>query len=170
MQQTEKTEIRRAEVCDIPIIRSLADICFRHTYRTILSDGQMEYMMEWMYSEESLQRQMEEQGHVYFLCFYGDVPVGYVSVSPEGDDLFHLQKIYLLPDRQGSGLGRILFQTAVSHVKSVHPAPCTVELNVNRSNPAVGFYEHLGMTRARQGDFPIGNGFYMNDYIMSLKV
>ena len=49
-----------------------------------------------------------------------------------------------------------------------NPDGCRIELNVNRENPAVGFYEHIGMTRDRQGDFPIGKGFYMNDYIYVL--
>lgn len=162
--------IRKASEKDIPIIRALADVCFRHTYRTILSSDQMEYMMEWMYSERSLHEQICTQGHTYYLCFDADSPIGYVSVSRESPDLFHLQKIYILPDRQGSGVGRLLFQTAVDHVRREHPAPCTMELNVNRSNPAVTFYEHMGMTRARQGDFPIGCGYFMNDYIMSIQV
>ena len=42
--------------------------------------------------------------------------------------------------------------------------------NVNRNNKAVGFYEHMGMKKSREGDFPIGNGYYMNDYIMQLKI
>ena len=45
-----------------------------------------------------------------------------------------------------------------------------MELNVNRENPATGFYEYIGMIRDRQGDFPIGNGFYMNDYIYVLDL
>lgn len=48
--------------------------------------------------------------------------------------------------------------------------PVSVELNVNRNNQAVGFYRHLGMEILRQGDFHIGNGFYMNDYIMGLNL
>jgi len=28
----------------------------------------------------------------------------------------------------------------------------------------------MGMQKDRQGDFPIGNGFYMNDYIMAMNV
>jgi GNAT superfamily N-acetyltransferase len=45
-----------------------------------------------------------------------------------------------------------------------------IELNVNRNNPSIGFYHHLGLHILRQGDFHIGNGFYMNDYIMGLEV
>ena len=30
--------------------------------------------------------------------------------------------------------------------------------------------KHMGMHKASQGDFPIGNDYYMNDYIMTLEV
>ena len=45
-----------------------------------------------------------------------------------------------------------------------------MELNVNRSNRAKGFYERMGMRVVREGDFPIGGGFFMNDYIMGMEV
>lgn len=45
-----------------------------------------------------------------------------------------------------------------------------MELNVNRYNPALGFYQHMGMTKVREGDFPIGNGYCMNDYIMGMEI
>ena len=41
-----------------------------------------------------------------------------------------------------------------------------MELNVNRNNKALQFYQHMGMRKLREGDFPIGNGYYMNDYII----
>ena len=28
----------------------------------------------------------------------------------------------------------------------------------------------MGMRRLREGDFPIGEGYYMNDYIMGLEI
>ena len=52
----------------------------------------------------------------------------------------------------------------------IHPAPCLMELNVNRNNKALHFYEKMGMRKLREGDFPIGNGYYMNDYIMGLNI
>ena len=45
-----------------------------------------------------------------------------------------------------------------------------MELNVNRRNRALHFYERMGMCRLREGDFPIGDGYYMNDYIMGLEI
>ena len=219
--------IRKADKKDIPAIQALAGIAFRETYRTILSPGQMEYMMEMMYSEESLARQMGEERNVFFL----EDGKGYVSYRPDGrtEDgrpRFHLEKLYVLPDFQKTGLGKRLFDTVVQavrgatirqqpaeehiqqdrpssgdlarqdlqpaeeHIQQDRPsageqaprhqrqdqAPADqapgarIELNVNRNNPALGFYEHIGMRKDREGDFPIGNGYYMNDYIMALDL
>ena len=81
-----------------------------------------------------------------------------------------MQKIYVLPRFQGIGAGAFLFRHAVEYIRSVQPAPCLMELNVNRRNPALHFYERMGMRRLREGDFPIGGGYYMNDYIMGLEI
>ena len=161
--------LRRAAESDIPLIRQVAGVAFPATYREILTPAQLDYMMEWMYSEESLREQFRE-GHCFYLAFEGGDPVGYVSVEREGERLFHLQKIYVLPRCQGSGIGRRLFQRAVEHVRTNCPGPCRMELNVNRHNRALHFYEQMGMRRLREGDFPIGEGFYMNDYIMGLDL
>lgn len=149
----------------------MAEIAFRHTYKSILSPGQLDYMMDMMYSDRSLSEQMTTGGHTFLI----EDGRGYVSYrfdrkSGSGVNIFHLEKIYVLPTEQKTGLGRLLFDAVVAGVKAASEGPATIELNVNRNNPAVSFYEHLGMRRDRQGDFPIGNGFYMNDYIMALDV
>ncbi len=168
MSDTAETyTLRQAGTEDCLLIRRLAEEVFPQTYRDILSGEQISFMMEWMYSPESILRQMED-GHVYLLAYAGANPAGYASVEREGEDLFHLQKIYVLPRFQGKRCGSFLFRGILGYVEKVHPAPCRVELNVNRSNKAVHFYERMGMKKVRSGDFPIGNGFYMNDYIMAI--
>lgn len=159
---------------DIIQIQDLSDIAFRSTYKDILSAEQLEYMMDWMYSSESLHNQFE-QGHHYFIAYLDNIPVGYASLQPEGTDdgvqVFHLQKLYVLPSEQGCGLGRMLFERAAEiALESAKGQVARLELNVNRSNPAVDFYKHLGLRILRQGDFPIGGGFYMNDYIMAIDL
>ena len=163
-------DIRKATTADISTIQKLASEAFPHTYREILSSEQIEYMMDWMYSSESLLRQMEEERHIYFLAYHGEIPVGYLSIQPEGDGIFHLQKLYLLPTCQGMGWGRQLFFHAVGVIKALHPAPCRMLLNVNRRNEALHFYQKMGMTKVTEGDFAIGSGFYMNDFIMGLDL
>lgn len=162
--------IRKASVNDIPVIREMASVSFPDTYREILSSEQIDYMMEWMYSEESLYRQMMDEGHIYYLAYREGRAVAYLSIQPEGEHVFHLQKLYVLPVFQGMHLGKRLFEQAIKTIKEIHPAPCLMRLNVNRNNRALAFYEKMGMTKINEGDYPIGNGYYMNDYIMGLEI
>lgn len=81
-----------------------------------------------------------------------------------------MQKIYVLPRFQGHHLGRTLFDAAVSLVMRLHPEPCRIFLHVNRYNKAKTFYEHLGLKVTKQGDYDIGNGYFMNDYIMEKEI
>lgn len=162
--------IRKATLADIKTIRSMASIVFPATYKEILSPEQLEYMMDWMYSEESIRKQMEEEGHIYYLAYKKDLPAGYVSIQPEDEHVYHLQKIYVLPDFQGMRLGRLLFEKAIQAIKELHPNPCQMRLNVNRHNKALAFYQRMGMRKVAEGDFPIGNGYYMNDYIMGIDI
>lgn len=170
MKQPDILTIRKADTADCRLIHELAWQVFPQTYRNILTREQIDYMMEWMYSLANIRKQMTEEGHVYLLAYADLEPAGYVSVQPEGDDLYHLQKIYVLPRFQKTHCGSFLFRQAIDYIKQQHPAPCRMELNVNRYNPALGFYEHMGMRKVREGDFPIGNGYYMNDYIMGLDI
>lgn len=162
--------VRPAHKEDIKLIKEMAEVVFRASYKDILSAEQMEYMMEWMYSETNLEKQMEE-GHSFFIAEAADSgnrALGYMSIQG-----LHLQKLYVLPEAQGKGIGKALFETAVETARRNVPqngTPAFLELNVNRNNKAVGFYRRQGMKILRQGDFPIGGGFYMNDYIMGLEL
>ena len=78
-------EIKKATLEDIPLINKLAWIVFPHTYKELLSPGQIEFMMDWMYSPANLRKQMTEDGHTYFLAYKGNEPAGYLSIQPEGE-------------------------------------------------------------------------------------
>ena len=164
--------IRIASAEDIASIQSLAKTAFRKTYARILSPAQMEYMMDMMYSRGSLEKQMTAEDNRFFI----EDGRGYVSFRPDGrtEDgrpRFHLEKLYVVPEYQKTGLGRKLFETVVREAGLLAAGEgYRIELNVNRENPAVNFYEHIGMYKDRQGDFPIGEGFYMNDYIMAMDL
>lgn len=162
--------IQKASTDDIPLINEMARVVFPATYREILSQEQLDFMMDWMYSPANLHKQMEEEGHTYYIAYKDGEAAGYVSIQPESEHVFHLQKIYVLPHFQGCHLGKALFEQAIKAIKEMHPAPCEMRLNVNRYNKALQFYQHLGMEKIAEGDFHIGNGYYMNDYIMGLKI
>lgn len=160
--------IREATNKDYKLIHDLAEQVFPITYKDILTSEQNKYMMDWMYSVANIQKQIEEDGHIYFIAYENESPCGYLSIQQEDKDRFHLQKIYVLPSFQGKGYGKKLFQKAIEYIKNIHPSPCLMVLNVNRNNKALNFYQKLGMRKIDEGNFPIGNGFFMEDYIMGI--
>ena len=153
---------------DWVLISELAAPTWRAAYCDILTDMQMDYMLMMMYSEESLKRQMQD-GHIFFIILFDGSPSGFISFHAQCENLYILEKLYILPQRQGSGAGRFLVEKAEEYIRNMNPdneINILFELNVNRANKAVRFYQRLGFQIVREVDEDIGNGFYKNDYIM----
>jgi ribosomal protein S18 acetylase RimI-like enzyme len=152
---------------DIPAIQQIAHDTWPSAYGHILSQQQIDYMMELMYSIPSLQKQMEK-GHVFFIAEVNDVPVGFASVLAEGNNVYKLNKLYVSPATQKAGAGKALLYRVIEHAKAAKGQ--SIQLQVNRHNNAKDFYAKHGFTVIQEADFDIGNGFFMNDYVMELSL
>lgn len=162
--------ITKATTADCLLINSLASRIWEPTYGAILTSEQLSYMFDMMYAPANILKQMNELHHQYFIIYADGLPSGYLSIETVEKDLFNFQKIYSLPALHGSGIGRYIIEQGIEYLKSIHPGAFTIELNVNRHNQAVGFYKHIGFREHATRDYHIGNGYYMNDYIMRLEV
>jgi len=131
--------IRSAGPEDIPMIGYLAQQIWPVAYKDILSADQMNYMLTLFYSPESLMSQMLEQRHRFLVVEEGEEPLGFASWSETGENgQFKLHKIYILPNQQGKGIGKLLID-CVS--QAIRPLGATaLRLNVNRNNKARQFY------------------------------
>ncbi|MEO6916733.1 MAG: GNAT family N-acetyltransferase [Chitinophagaceae bacterium] len=159
----EELQVRAATVDDIPVIRRLAIDIWPMTYSHILTQDQIGYMLHLFYSERSLLQQM--QSHQFFLGFYQDHPVAFASVGRTTEEgVFKLHKLYLSTGLQGKGMGRFLLNYIIGVIKSY--GATDLELNVNRQNKALGFYQALGFGIIKTEDIDIGEGFWMNDYVL----
>jgi GNAT superfamily N-acetyltransferase len=159
--------IREAGIPDILLVRELCAQVWPSTYATILNKDQLDYMMDWMYSPISLQQQMNE-GCTFLILYHKEKPVGYGSYQAIGPQSYKLQKLYILPTEQGQGAGRFFLSEIQRLVKELGGQ--SIELQVNRQNKARYFYEAMGYHIREEVDIAVGNGFYMNDYIMSMQL
>jgi ribosomal protein S18 acetylase RimI-like enzyme len=159
--------IRNATVEDIELIRDLNLQVWPQTYSHLQTPEQIYYMLEMMYSKESLQKQMDE-GHQFIILYDNDIPIGFASYSEIKKQIFKLHKLYILPAHHGGGKGKFV----IDHIKKniLNKGAKTLQLNVNRNNVAKVFYERLGFKVIGTDDIDIGNGFFMNDYIMEKKL
>ncbi|MBC7888382.1 MAG: GNAT family N-acetyltransferase [Ferruginibacter sp.] len=163
-------EVKKVGAESIPIVQSLVTITWPFTYKEILSAAQLSYMLQLIYSAESLQNQIEKQGHQFILGSDDKAAVGFASYGSKNaasPAIFKLHKIYIDPGHQGKGIGKILLDYILHDIKLAGSRE--LELNVNRHNKALGFYQRFGFKIIDEQDIPIGNGYFMNDYIMRLN-
>lgn len=154
--------IRMATPEDAAVIQALSHRIWPRVYATMISQAQIDYMLEWMYNTDTLRRQMQVEG-VRFLLLETDEPIGFAGFGSSEKDRIKLHKLYVDPDYHGQGYGQMLME----HVQRLLPVNCSgIELQVNKSNPALAFYERLGFSIEKEAVFDIGNGFVMDDYIM----
>lgn len=159
------TEIISATESHIPTIREIAEKTWWPAYSPILEAEQIRYMLDTLYSEDVLRRQISSNSQQYLLLLEEGNPAGFASCSSqEGKaEVFRLHKLYCLPETQGKGSGRRLIAAVAE--KGREAGARQLELNVNRYNKARGFYEKMGFEVAYEEDIPIGP-YWMNDFVM----
>jgi ribosomal protein S18 acetylase RimI-like enzyme len=161
--------IHEASPLEIEIIQSLIQRIWKPTYREILSEEQMDYMLARMYDPLTLRNQMDE-GHQFLLLNEDNSPVGFAGFQfdyPEKGTC-KLHKLYLLPETQGKGLGKMLIHEVIERAKKAGQQ--SLLLNVNRYNKAFDFYKRYGFEIKGEEDIDIGGGYFMNDYIMEYRL
>lgn len=158
---------RTAALADLPLIRTLAHQIWPVAYRTILSGRQLRYMLKLIYSKPALARQMAE-GQRFSIIYNNAVPVGFVAYGEVEPQVYKLHKIYVLPNQQGRGTGKFAMDYVMA--ESIAGGGTRLRLNVNRFNPAKGFYEKLGFAVVKEEKIEIGSGYVMDDFVMERRI
>lgn len=159
--------IRKAKEDDIPIIRSLAENTWPDAYGNIISQEQIRYMLDLIYNDDALLEQMQKE-HQFYLAELNGEPIGFASVSDETNEGCKLNKLYILPTIQKSGAGKALLQKVIEYTREKRHT--RLFLQVNKQNAAKNFYSRMGFKIAKEIKLDIGNGFFMDDYIMELEL
>ena len=177
-----------ATPADYETIRSIAHATWPPTFREIMTGAQLDYMLHMMYRREALEQQAAE-GHVFLLFLEAQrgnqnanpnprylraqptkfKAVGYASYQLDAaPGIAKLHKIYLLPQCQGKGYGRLLINKITSIARNADRS--ALRLGVNYRNKAIGMYEHLGFVKYERRDLDIGNGYLMEDWLMEMPL
>jgi len=154
---------KKATHNDIPVIQDLVDRIWRKHYLPIIGAKQVDYMLTKNYSTESIQKQMSDQQE--YTLVYNDAAnaIGYISMRMKDENTFFLHKFYLDGDQRSKGIGT----QVLNHILSTIPKAATIELTVNRQNyKSINFYFKNGFVIKEVADFDIGDGYFMNDFVM----
>ena len=166
-------EIRKAQRHELNILEKLARAIWPSTYSDIISAAQIEFMLSWMYAEQTLQAQFD-QGHEFYILSAQNSDLGFLALEwiSSAKDLeqqtLKINKLYILSQQQNKGFGKALIQKAIQRASETSVAE--INLQVNKANKAKDFYAHLGFQIKEEAIFDIGNGFVMDDFVMEKKL
>ena len=153
----------------LPIVIDLTKKIWPVAYGEILSKAQLDYMIDKFYNETAL-RELIQKGHVFYLAQDDkDNYVGFVSYEINSEpNKTKIHKIYVLPQTQGTGLGKQFFELVKE--KAIENNQKAIFLNVNKYNNAINFYTKLGFVKVKDEVIDIGNGYVMDNYVMEVAI
>ena len=147
---------------------ALAHEIWTEHYTPIIGPEQVEYMLSTYHSRGAIAREIREQAYQYYIIRKNEIPIGYIGFRINRGELF-LSKIYVHSSQRGLGTGR----AALEFVKEIarEQAVMRIHLTVNRFNTdTITAYEKMGFVKTGEVCNDIGQGFFMDDYTMELRL
>lgn len=164
-------------------IRQLAVRIWHAHYPGIITRKQIDYMLDRDYAVAALAESLDNQVCIDLLEV-NDEPMGFAAWGPSPVGAFgprltqlpsaeiseaKLHKLYLDPSFHGQGLGSMLLNHVLDRCRAA--GTDLLSLAVNKHNTkAIRAYARNGFTTVQSVFVDIGDGYYMDDFIMARAV
>ncbi|MEA3303682.1 MAG: GNAT family N-acetyltransferase [Pseudomonadota bacterium] len=151
------------------VIAELARLIWNAHYNSIISQQQIDYMLDKFQSSTAINQQIAD-GTLYFLISSNSQPVGYLALMPDAkNDKLHISKIYIDAANRGQGHGKQALDFIEQQCRDIHIH--TLWLTVNKHNHiAINAYRRWGFHTTGSIVTDIGNEFVMDDYVMEKSI
>ncbi len=153
---------------DLKKTKSLAREIWHDNYIGIITQEQVDYMLNLMYRPEKIKEDINNN-YQWELVYKENTPVGYLSYVIKNDNRVFLSKIYLKNNFQGLGIGKKMIHRVSEYAKL---NKCkAVYLTVNKNNiKGIRAYKGTGFKIIDEEITDIGKGYIMDDYIFEKKI
>lgn len=151
------------------VVQRLAHEIWPAVFGPLLTPEQIDYMLQMMYDLEVLEQDLIS-GVTILLACEADRPVGYVTFGPDAEvETVKLHKLYLLAETRGRGYGRQMIEEVKNCARGLGYR--RLQLSVNRGNStAIAAYNACGMEVVAELKTPIGEGYFMDDYVFGCEL
>ena len=153
---------------EIHEIANLAEEIWHQHFTPIIGEAQVNYMVDKFQSYPALQKQIEQDGYEYYQLFISHTFACYMGIRPEAESLF-LSKLYIKKDCRGQHLATEALNFLVKLCKERGLKKIWLTCNRHNDN-TLAVYDHLGFVITDEQAADIGNGFVMDDYILTYTI
>lgn len=158
-------EVKKEEVKELA---DLASEIWHEYWPSLLSEEQIDYMVDKFQSENAIVKQLATENYLYYFLIKDNVKCGYFGISRIKDYLF-LSKLYIKKEYRHQGLGKIAFEKIIEIAKKLGYSSIKLTVNKNNKNTISAYLKYrLAIVDKTVTD--IGNGFVMDDYIMEYSI
>lgn len=140
-------DVRPATEDDVGDMQHVAERTWYDAHAPIIGEETTAEFLDEYYDADSLRAVLDRSGWITVVADEGRA-VGFISGGPDEDDtdLFYLNRVYVLPERYGEGIGGRLLER-FEHRVSERDGD-RIRLRVMAENDqAVGFYDSAGYDR-----------------------
>ena len=151
--------IRPLTAADLAVVIDLSYRIWPEAYGGILTPAEIGNILARVYSRDNMMAEMTA-GHRFWAAYEDDTALGYASGYRDGEAAW-VKKLYVLPEAQKRGIGRLLIETVAQAFDPVRE----LRLLVNNGNLAAqAAYARLGFAKA--AEVPVKMGDYaFTDYL-----
>lgn len=160
--------IRPLAESEIESLGKLAHEIWHAHYPGIISCEQIDFMLAQRYSAEAIRDSLT--GQHWLAAWLGSDMAGFAhSLAGDASGTWKLDKLYVHPSYQRTGIGQALLQATVDRVRQAGGR--RLVLRVNRHNEAaLAAYAKYGFRVYGEHVLDIGNGFVMDDYLLEMNL
>lgn len=153
-----------SEIHDIAV---LAEEIWHEHFTDIIGEEQVNYMVDKFQSYPALKEQIQN-GYEYYQIHSGSTMAGYTGVHEDDGALF-LSKLYIKKDCRGQHLASEAFRYLTALCRERGLSRIWLTCNKHNAN-TLAVYSHLGFSITDEQVADIGNGFVMDDYILTYEM
>ena len=170
-----KIDITRVTLPDIDQLQKIGRQTFFETFSQSNTAQNMEKYLEESFSSEKLSAELNNEGSQFYFAEAGNIIAGYLKLNfgntqteLKDDKALEIERIYVLKEFQGKGVGQLLYDKAIQIARQKNAN--YVWLGVWEQNPkAINFYRKNGFTEFDKHIFTLGND-QQTDIMMKLAL
>jgi ribosomal protein S18 acetylase RimI-like enzyme len=156
-------QIMRADVSNAAMIATIGKKAFRASFEHLFKSREelFEYL-EYTYDPVKLAKSIRKENNYYFLAWLNGEPVGFAKVKKdslndqiESISQIELQKIYVLKECQGRGVGTALLNEVKNLARDIYPDYIWLDTHISNEK-AIRLYERSGFKKIGKYHFTIG--------------
>lgn len=162
----EFIQLKKTDKEGIQNMSRMAAAIVREHFDPIIGKAQNDYMLSMFQTPQAIQDQLLH-GYQYYFIKKDSHDIGFLAFYP-GNTAMYLSKFYLYKEYRKHGCAHTMMDFVIQKTREAQLS--SIELNCNKYNDAIPVYEALGFQIIRSEKNDIGNGFFMDDYVLALKV